>query len=112
MPGAPKQRVAHTIVSHPVKGGRDERGYILKGGWRNFSLITVEPFLCRRFQIKCTRHRVFDPVPVGSFPKALVGAAGRSHSDRTWGKWIHFRQADGRKLGMYLEHQGFGRYSF
>jgi len=46
------------------------------------------------------------------FPKALVEAAGRSHRDRTWGKWIHFRQADGRKLGMYLEHQGLGRYSF
>ena len=72
----------------------------------------VEPVSCRRLQIKRTHHRAFGPAAGNLVLDWILEAAGKSHSDHTWGKWIHYRQADGRKLGMHLEHQGFGRYSF
>jgi hypothetical protein len=75
----------------------------LKAGVETVTLIPLEPFLCRRFQIKCTHHRAFGPAVGDLVRDRIVEAAGKSHSDHTLGKWIHFRRAAGRKLGMHLE---------
>ena len=84
----------------------------LKEGGEIVASMILEPVPCRRFQINRIHHRVYGPAPVGSVPNGSVEAAGKSHSDHTLDKSIHFRQADGRKLGKHLEHQVLGRYSF
>lgn len=72
----------------------------------------VVPVYRKRLQINRTHRRASVPASWYLVRDWIVEAAGRSHSDHTWGKWIHFRQADGCNLGMHLEHQEFGRYSF
>jgi hypothetical protein len=84
----------------------------LKEGRESVASRFVVPVYCKRLQIKRTHHRAFGPASEDRFMNGFVEAAGELHSSHTLDKWIHFRQADGRKLGMHLEHQGFGRYSF
>jgi len=84
----------------------------LKEGGETVASRFVVPVYCKRLQIKSTHHRAFGPAAENQILGWILEAAGKSHSDHTLGKWIHFRRAAGRKLGMYLEHQGFGRYSF
>ena len=84
----------------------------LKAGGETVASVFVEPVSFRRFQIKRTHRRAFGPAAGNLVLDWILEAAGRSHSDHTLGKWIRYRQADGRNLGRHLEHQGFGRYSF
>ena len=70
------------------------------------------PVYRKRLQIKRNDRRAFGPASGDRFMNGFVEAAGKLHSGHTLDKWIHFRQADGRKLGMHLERQGLGRYSF
>jgi hypothetical protein len=70
-------------VSHPLKGGFDDRGYVFKGKWRNCSLVFIKPLYDRRLQIKRTHHRAFGPANRDRFMNGFVKAAGRSHSDHT-----------------------------
>jgi len=72
----------------------------------------VMPVYCKRLQVKSSHHWTFG-LPAGN--QVLdwnLEATGRSHSDRTWGKWIRYGEACAHILGRYQEHQRLGRFSF
>ena len=98
----------HNCESPRVKGGFDERSYPLRLKFWGAS-NSINPVHGRRLRshLRASGSAVGNRLLNGN-----VEAAGKSHSAHIWDKSIRFRQADGRKLAMYLENQRLGRYSF